>query len=81
MTEDELQATYDRLVAYRARTIKYYDECPDGDPRKAQALDKLQELNERINEVESEFDQFDKEETKQAGWTPMSHPYHPDDLF
>jgi hypothetical protein len=34
---DQAQATYDRKRAYVERCVRYLDDCPDGDPRKAEA--------------------------------------------
>ena len=56
MSVDVLQAEYDRLIAYRSRVIRYYDDCPDGDPRKWSAECKLRELNSRICDVENRID-------------------------
>jgi hypothetical protein len=52
---DEGQATYDRLVAYRGRLLRYHDECPDGDPRKAEVELGLRRLGSRINLAEREL--------------------------
>jgi hypothetical protein len=49
--EHALQAEYDRVSAHRARTLRYYDECPDGDPRKAAAAEQLREMNARISDI------------------------------
>lgn len=54
---EELQVTYDRVRRHYGRVIRYYDECPDGDPRKAEALQQLDRLNARVREVEREQDE------------------------
>lgn len=53
---EQIQADYDRLIAHRARVIKYHDECPDGDIRKVKVEAQLNELNKRVCAVEKEFD-------------------------
>jgi hypothetical protein len=60
---DELQATYDRLNQHRRRVLKYYDESPDGDPRKYDAEIQLDRLGRRIYQIEQEIDKrLDDEE-------------------
>lgn len=54
---EALQGRYDRLVAHRGRAVRYYDECPDGDPRKEDARRQLAELGTQVGEVEHELDQ------------------------
>jgi hypothetical protein len=57
MSLEELQAKYDRLIAHRARLVRYYDEAPDGSQAKADAVDDLSGLNARILGVEREIDE------------------------
>lgn len=55
-TLDALQAKYDRLTAHRGRLIRYFDDCPDGDPRKADARRQLNDVGDRVLAVEKEID-------------------------
>jgi hypothetical protein len=54
-TLEEAQAQYDRLVAYRGRLLRYHDDCPDGDPRKAEVELGLRRLGSRIDIAEREL--------------------------
>jgi hypothetical protein len=53
---DRLQARLDRLSAQRARAIRYNDECPDGDRRKGDALERMAALGTLVRGVEEQFD-------------------------
>lgn len=55
-TVRELSAEYDRLRAWERRTRKYYDDAPDGDPRKQEAVDTLARINQKIRKVEAKID-------------------------
>jgi hypothetical protein len=55
---DVLQGQYDRLVALRGRTLNYYDDCPDGDPRKLGAEAELASLGTRIRAVERKIEEI-----------------------
>lgn len=54
----DLSATYDRLTAHRQRAIAYYDDCPDGDPRKAEAWNRLGEIGAAVVNVEDKIDEL-----------------------
>lgn len=49
---DLAQGHLDRLRRHMERTVRYHDECPDGDPRKADAERKLDDLSRRIHAAE-----------------------------
>lgn len=54
---ERLDAARRRKVEHRARVLAYYDDCPDGDPRKAQALQDLDRLGADIRDLEQQLDQ------------------------
>lgn len=67
---EDLQHAYDRLSRARQNAIRYFDECPDGDPRKVGAVERLNELNDRVREVEEKQDRaVEWLERRQAGVT------------
>jgi hypothetical protein len=53
---EQLSADLDRVSAHTARTMRYYDEAPDGSAQKHDALATLDRLNRRRNEIERELD-------------------------
>jgi hypothetical protein len=55
---DELQATYTRLTDHRGRLVRYYDDAPDGDPRKADALARLDQVGTTIRNVERKIEEL-----------------------
>jgi hypothetical protein len=54
---EELQAKYDRKVAHIARTVRYYDEAPDGSRQKQEAEATLRRLDAEKAEVERQIDE------------------------
>lgn len=46
---------YNRQVALRQRAIKYYDECPDGDPRKGDAVKRMNEIGDKVHHAENQL--------------------------
>jgi regulator of sigma D len=52
---DRLTDRYNRLTSQLGRAIKYYDECPDGDPRKTEAVASMHSISDRKHTVEEEL--------------------------
>lgn len=50
---DQAEGDLDRVRRHLERTVRYHDECPDGDPRKVEAERKLDELLARKNAAEA----------------------------
>ena len=48
-----VQATYDRHVGHLQRLNRYYDECPDGDPRKTKVLADIERVSQLKNIAEN----------------------------
>lgn len=53
----DLQAQHDRIEAHRNRTMRYYDDAPDGHAKKREALAKLHELGDRLAAVDKQLDE------------------------
>ena len=49
---DQAQGTLNRRQQHLARAARYLDECPDGDPRKAEAEVRVRRLLAAKNEAE-----------------------------
>lgn len=50
---DQAQATLDRHRAHMERLVRYHDECPDGDPRKANVERDMERVQRQIREAEA----------------------------
>jgi hypothetical protein len=50
---DQAQGTLDRKRQYLERAVRYHDECPDGDPRKADAERRLSRIMAEKNVAET----------------------------
>jgi hypothetical protein len=50
---DQAQGTLDRKRQYLERAVRYHDECPDGDPRKAGAEARLSRIMAEKNVAET----------------------------
>ena len=49
---DQAQGTLDRKRRYLERAVRYLDECPDGDRRKAEAERRLDRIMGEYHEAE-----------------------------
>jgi hypothetical protein len=52
---DRVQDRYNRHRAQQDRAIRYYDDCPDGDPRKAKAVTNMNRISDLIRADEAKM--------------------------
>jgi hypothetical protein len=53
---DALTARRERVLAYQGRTLRYYDEAPDGSRQKARADLTLQQIGRDLADLDREID-------------------------